>query len=383
MPDTLNQLLQSLNKRIVFMVSLILVIWLIFNALSGGYILRAENIANLFRQVTVVALLSIGMTLVIVSGNIDLSVGSSLGMFGALTAALITQVELNAVAAVILILCLGFLVGCLHGTLIHYFNIPSFVVTLGGLIAYRGVTQYIARKAIPIRTPWIKAIAQGSVPESASLLMAIIIIIILWIIIFRNRAMHSKANLHTQPLWIDCVKAIMISTLIAVFTVVLVNGEGYPVQVVILLALALIGTLIVRFTRFGHYVYAIGGNKDAAHYSGVSIATNIILVFGIMGLLAALAGIISISELSSAAPDIGDLKELEAIAACVIGGTTLAGGSGVIGMSILGALVMASIKNGMSMMGIVAQMQKVILGSVLILAVALDQWSRNTRKNRR
>jgi D-xylose transport system permease protein len=381
MPEKLNLLLNSLNKRIVFMVSLILAIWLIFNVLSGGYILRAENIANLFRQVTVVALLSIGMTLVIVSGNIDLSVGSSLGMFGALTAALITQAEINAATAVILILCLGFLVGCMHGALIHYFNIPSFVVTLGGLIAYRGVTQYIARKAIPIRTPWVKAIAQGSVPESISIIIAIVIILAIWIAIFRRRTIHARAKLQNNPLWVDNIKSLVIATLVVLITIVLIRGEGYPVQVVILLTLAIIGSLIVRYTRFGRYIYAIGGNKDAAHYSGISLAKNVILVFGIMGFMAALAGIISISELSSAAPDIGDLKELEAIAACVIGGTTLAGGSGSIGMSILGALVMASIKNGMSMMGIVAQMQKVILGSVLVLAVALDQWSRRSRRS--
>jgi len=362
------------------MLSLIIIIWVIFNILSGGYILRAENIANLFRQVTVVAVLACGMTLIIVSGHIDLSVGSALGMFGALAASMITQMKLDPYFSVATVLLIGFLVGCGHGALVHYFNIPAFVVTLGGLIAYRGVTQYIARQSIAIRVEWIKAIAQGTVPNWFSIVLMAAALVIIAAAILRMRANHRKAGLAIHPMWIDIIKYIFSAAIIIVLTVVLIQGEGVPVQVVILLVAATIFSIGARMTPFGHYVYAVGGNRQAAHYSGISIARNTIGIFGLMGFLSALAGIITISELSSAAPDIGDLKELETIAACVIGGTSLMGGSGAIGLSVLGALIMASIKNGMSMMGIVAQMQKVILGSVLVIAVALDQWSRRLKK---
>jgi len=182
------------------------------------------------------------------------------------------------------------------------------------------------------------------------------------------------------PLGIDILKVLIFSGIIAAILIILSLHEGVPIEFVILIGAAVVMSFVARNTRFGRYVYAVGGNKQAALYSGVPIARTIILTFGLMGLFAATAGILSMSELAAASPDMGDLKELEAIAACVIGGASLSGGSGVIGMSVLGALVMASIKNGMSMVGIAAQMQKVILGSVLVIAVGLDQWSRRTKK---
>ena len=377
MKTYLSELWKATNKRILFMFFLMALILVIFNALSGGYILRAENFANLIRQVTVVAILSVGMTMVIVLGHIDLSVGSALGMFGAITAALIDQANMDPVLAVTIIIVAGFLVGCLHGVLVYYLNIPAFVVTLGGLIAYRGVTQYVARQSIPVRTEWIKAIAQNFTPDYLSYFILALVIIVPVILTFMNRASIKNAQLPVKtPLWTEIVKLVVISLIAIAVVVPLINGEGIPIQAVVLLIAAVVVGFISRNTPFGHYVYAIGGNSQAARYSGVSISRNTVLVFGLMTMLSAICGIITISELSAAAPDIGDLKELEAIAACVIGGASLAGGSGAIGMSILGALIMASIKNGMSMMGVVAQTQKIVLGTVLVFAVALDQWSR-------
>lgn len=380
MTDSLRLLWRSTNRRVVFMLSLLLAIWFVFDVLSGGYILRAENIANLFRQVTVVAVLGTGMTLVIASGNIDLSVGSALGMFGAFLAAMITQVGMNPLLAVLLALATGVGMGVLHGAIIHYLRVPSFVVTLGGLIAYRGVTQYVARQSIPIRIGWVKGIAQDYLPGWLSVAIMIVVIVSLSCLLFRRREVHAAAEIPLVPLWVDLTKLTATSLLVIALTLVMIAGAGFPVQAMLFLGVALLVGLAAQYTRFGRYVYAIGGNRAAAHYSGISLARNTMGVFAVMGLLSALAGIITVSELSSAAPDIGDLKELEAIAACVIGGTSLMGGSGSIGMSIFGALIMTSIKNGMSMMGIAAQLQKVILGSLLVIAVALDQWSRRDKR---
>lgn len=373
----LNEVWGATNKRVLFMFALLAVILVVFNILSGGYVLRAENLANLFRQVTVVAILAVGMTLVIVLGNVDLSVGSALGMFGALTAAMISQFDMNPVLAILIILVLSFVLGCLHGVVSHYFNVPAFVVTLGGLMAYRGITQYVARQSIPIRTPWIKAIAQSFTPDylSYTLMVLVVAFIIISAIVKRINLKKAGLPIHT-PLWIDALKVIVLSGITISIVLMLVSGDGIPIQVLILLVVAVVIDFIARKTSFGQHVYAIGGNKQAAQYSGVSIAGNTILVFGIMTMLSAICGIITISELSAAAPDIGDSKELEAIAACVIGGASLAGGSGSIGMSVIGALIMAAIRNGMSMIGIVAQTQKIVLGTVLVLAVVLDQMSR-------
>ena len=371
---------ESINKRVLFMILLIIGIWFNFNWLSGGYILKAENLTNLFSQVAVVAILASAMTLILVHGKIDLSVGSMLGMFGALMATMATDLAWNSYLSVGIILLLGFAVGCFHGALVHYFKMPAFVVTLGGLMAYRGVTQYLARKSIPVTTPWIKAIVQKSLPDWASYGLLALIIVCFFYFMFRKRVSHSRNGLSNFPLWIDIIKTTVLSATIASLFIIMISAGGVPLRVVIMLAVALTVSIIARFTRFGRYVYAIGGNEQAAHYSGVSIAWNTILLFGLMGFIASIAGVVQVAELYSAAPDIGDLKELECIAACVIGGTSVAGGSGVIGMSVLGALIMASIKNGMSMMGIVAQMQKVILGSLLVLAVALDQWSRRAKR---
>ncbi|HZH71346.1 MAG TPA: hypothetical protein VFD91_02535 [Mariniphaga sp.] len=380
MKTYLSELWEATNKRVLFMIFLLVLILGVFDILSGGYVLRAENLANLFRQVTVVAMLAVGMTLIIVLGHIDLSVGSALGMFGALTASLIAHMDVNPILAVIIILALGFAVGCLHGALVHYLNIPAFVVTLGGLIAYRGVTQYVARQSIPLRIDWIKSIAQDFTPDylSFSLLALVIAAPVAFTSISRIRL--KKANLPLEkPLWIDTLNLIVFALASIIIVLTLTSGDGIPIQALILLIVAVIVGAIAKHTPFGQYVYAIGGNKQAAHYSGISIARNTILVFGLMTMLAAACGIITISELSSAAPDIGDLKELDAIASCVIGGASLAGGSGAVGMSVLGAFIITTIRNGMSMIGIVAQTQKIILGTVLVLAVALDQWSRRKK----
>jgi len=380
MKTYLSELWEATNKRVLFMIFLLVLILGVFDILSGGYVLRAENLANLFRQVTVVAMLAVGMTLIIVLGHIDLSVGSALGMFGALTASLIAHMDVNPILAVIIILALGFAVGCLHGALVHYLNIPAFVVTLGGLIAYRGVTQYVARQSIPLRIDWIKSIAQDFTPDyfSFSLLALVIAAPVAFTSISRIRL--KKANLpFEKPLWIDTLNLIVFALASIIIVLTLTSGDGIPIQALILLFIAVIVGAIAKHTPFGQYVYAIGGNKQAAHYSGISIARNTILVFGLMTMLSAACGIITISELSSAAPDIGDLKELDAIASCVIGGASLAGGSGAVGMSVLGAFIITTIRNGMSMIGIVAQTQKIILGTVLVLAVALDQWSRRKK----
>jgi len=249
----------------------------------------------------------------------------------------------------------------------------------GGLIAYRGIAQYVARESIPLRTPWIKAIAQNTIPDWLAIALLVLVILVILISILKMRVDHRKAGLAVDPLWIDITKFVFTAATMALLVGPLISGNGVPIEFVLFLALAFIVSLIARLTRFGHYVYAIGGNKQAAFYSGISIAQNTVLVFGLMGLLSAVAGIVTIAELNAAAPDIGELKELEAIGACVIGGTSLMGGSGVIGMSVMGALIMASIKNGMSMVGIVAQTQKVILGALLVVAVALDQWSRRRK----
>jgi D-xylose transport system permease protein len=320
------------------------------------------------------------MTLIIASGNIDLSVGSALGMFGALAATLISFMGINSYLAIFITLVLGFGVGALHGVLVHHVRIPSFVVTLGGLIAYRGITQFLARQTIPVKEEWIKGISQAYCGPELSIILTCAVLILIAASVLMRRRNRAGVGLANEPGWIDICKYCGTAFMVALFAGLMISGQGFPVQTLVFLAIAVVISWIARYTQFGHYLYALGGNRQAALYSGIPAGSSTVAAFGLMGLLAAVAGIISIAELNAAPPDIGDLKELEAIAACVIGGASLTGGVGSVGMSVMGALVMASIKNGMSMMGIVAQMQKVILGTLLVFAVALDLWSRRARR---
>ena len=360
-------------KRTLALVLTIPAIWLLFHFLSDGAVLSAGNMVNLFKYLTVVGILATGMTFVMAAGHIDLSVGSGLGLLGAVNAWLIYHGHWPLPLAIAAGFALAILMGLIHGSLVAYLQVPAFIVTLSGLMAYMGLKQYLANPVIPIQDSGLLSIGQGYLSDWQGYLVAGLFSAALAWMTWRRASGRRKHGLPDQsPLYAGL--ALVGLTGIAFLFVAVCNADrGVPVCVLaMLLAASACHALAVR-TRFGRHVFAMGSNREAAQYSGISIPMHTIGVFVLLAVLTWLAGLVATSQLMAAAADIGDYQELYAIAACVIGGTSLRGGTGNVWMSLLGALLMASILNGMEQVGIPSTMQKVILGVILTASVALDQ----------
>ncbi len=354
-------------------------IWLLFYWQTAGTFLTPNNLSNLALQTSVTGILAVGMLMVIVAGQIDLSVGSVLGFAGAVASIALTNYNYNLGIVIFIAILVGLIIGLFHGFLTAYFNIPAFIVTLGGLLAWRGAVKGITRsETIGISDPVYKAIGQGSVPGYIGwIIAAVAIIFVIAMAVSRARQQETyglgKANYGKELL-----RSIIPIVFILAFIYVMNSSAGLPIPVLILLIVALIGVFITNSTTFGRYLYAIGGNPDAARLSGINNRRNILKVFALLGALTGIAAIINTARLGSASTDDGTLKELDAIAACVIGGASLMGGRGTIFGACLGALIMASLDNGMSLMGIQDYLKDIIKGSILVSAVGLDMFGRKS-----
>jgi D-xylose transport system permease protein len=327
------------------------------------------------------------MLMVIVSGNIDLSVGSVLGLAGGIAAYALTVADLGLPAAIIGAVGVGFAIGLIQGTLTAYLNIPAFIVTLGGLLAWRGVVKWLlGGNTIPNSNETFRAIGNANLPEAAGWALAAISVAAILFMAYRKAASVKKYGLGEPYYLKGLLLAVIPAATVVVFIVVmntergnaLVQESGVPIPVLILLAVALLGAFLTNSTVFGRHLYAIGGNPEAARLSGINNKRNILKVYALLGALTGIAALIFTSRVNSAAPDAGVLKELDAIAACVIGGASLMGGRGTIFGACLGALIMASLDNGMSLLTVRDFMQDIIKGSILVAAVGLDMMGRRT-----
>jgi len=322
--------------------------------------------------------------MVIITGQIDLSVGSVVGLAGGVAAVAQGWLGWGLGPSLAAGIAVGLAIGAVQGTLTAYLNIPAFIVTLGGLLAWRGVILGLSRgETIPIRLPGFKSIGQDYVgPTVGWIIAGIAVAAIAWLTINRNRARRRHAL--AVPKTATTVARILVPSLVIVGFIYLMNSyeiapgvhAGIPVPVIIFLAIALAGVFITQNTTFGRYLYAIGGNPDAARLSGINIRKYLLAVFCIMGALTGVASIIYTARVGSASPDAGQLLELDAIAACVIGGTSLMGGRGTVFGAILGALIMASLDNGMSLKNVEPYLQNIIKGAILVIAVGLDMAGR-------
>ncbi len=375
--------LSTASRRAYIMLAVLGLIWVYFHWATDGIFLTSRNLSNLMTQMSVTAILAVGMLMVIVSGNIDLSVGSVLGFAGGITAFSLTVLEYNLPTAIIASVAVGVVIGTFHGALTAYLNIPAFIVTLGGLLAWRGAVKWLlGGNTIPISNETFKSIGQGYVGTSAGWVLGSAAIIFVLFMAFRSARSAQdydpgKAN-YPQAL----LKAIIPIAGIIAFVWVMNSYEsngayvGIPVPVLIFVAVALLGAFLTNSTVYGRYLYAIGGNAEAARLSGINNKQNILLVYGLLGALTGIAALIFTARVGSAAPDAGVLKELDAIAACVIGGASLMGGRGTIFGACLGALIMASLDNGMSLLNVRDFMQDIIKGSILVAAVGADMMGR-------
>lgn len=366
--------------RAYTMVFALIVIWIFFqwrtvsDIYPYGLFLHPVNFANLLKQMSVTGVLAVGMLFVIVCRQIDLSIGSIVGLAGGIAAMSQGAGLLGALAAALVV---GTIIGAIQGSLVAYANIPSFIVTLGGLLAWRGVILYLSKgETIPVRLPVFRALGVALVtPASGLVIGAIAIAAVVWLTLRRNAA-RKRHGLPLSSGAVTAARIVIPSILIAVFVYMMNAQGGIPLPVIIMLIVAIAGAFLTQSTTFGRYLYAIGSNPDAARLSGINSRRHILMAFALLGLLVGIASLLHTGRVGSASPDAGTLMELDAIAACVIGGTSLMGGRGKVSGALLGALVMASLDNGMSLLSVENATQYIIKGAVLVAAVGFDMAGR-------
>jgi D-xylose transport system permease protein len=339
-----------------------------------GLFLDPVNFSKLLKQTAVTGILAVGMLMVIVAGQIDLSVGSVVGFAGGMAA--MTQ-GWGLVPSLAIAIIIGLTIGAIHGSLVAYLNIPAFIVTLGGLLAWRGVVLWRMKgETVTVELPVFRSIGGGFVAPIAGIVLGALAIAALAFFTLRRNRARRHHGLNVSGAGATVARIIVPSVVIAVFIYMMNTQGGVPLPVFVFLAVALIGAFLTQNTTFGRYLYAVGGNPDAARLSGISLRRHILLAFCIMGALAGLGALVYTARNGSAAGDAGTLMELDAIAACVIGGTSLMGGRGTVFGACLGALIMASLDNGMSLLSVQNEIQMIVKGGVLVAAVGFDMLGR-------
>lgn len=365
--------------RTLTMVFALILIWIIFQYVTDGAFLESRNLSNLFRQMTVTGVLAMGMVLIIVAGHIDLSVGSVVCFLG-VTLAMLMQKGYAPTAALLATLGVGLVISLVQGWLTAYQKVPAFIVTLAGMMVFRGLSMGVtAGVTIPLEDSWIKAFGSAYVPTTVGSVIAGAAVLFLVVTRLRRRSSALQHGTATSSAMMTMLGLLLISALIAGFTYTMNNYEGVPVPVLVMLALMVIFNFIATKTVFGRHVYAVGGSVEAAHLSGVNVRKVVLGNFLLMGVLTTVAAMILTARVESAQPDAGQLLELDAVASCVIGGTSLMGGKGTIAGALLGALVMESLNNGMSLANMEAFWQYIVKGLVLVVAVWLDVASQKAR----
>ncbi|MCI9864692.1 sugar ABC transporter permease [Rhizobium skierniewicense] len=401
----------EIDTRLLGMVVALLVIWIGFDILSGGLFLTSRNLWNLSVQAASVSVMATGMVLVIVTRNIDLSVGSILGFVGMIMAVTQTRFlpgwlgydhQMSWIVALGVGITLGAAIGAFQGVIIAFMNVPSFIVTLGGLLVWRGAAWMVTSGATvaPMDTRFrlMGGGADGSIGATASWVVGIIACVLIIMSIVNSRRQRKRFGFPLKPIWAEYFVG-LVGCGIVLGSVKVLNSYYMPVNlarkyaeannmawpdtgleislgvaipVLIALGIAIVMNFITNRTRFGRYVFAIGGNPEAAVLAGIKTRWVTVRIFALMGILCAIAAAISTARLNAATNAQGTLDELYTIAAAVIGGTSLAGGAGTIAGAILGAVVMQSLNSGMVLLGMDTPLQSIVIGMVLVLAVWLD-----------
>ena len=381
-PHVLRQL--AIDWRLVLMGAVLVVTALVFNVLSGGLFLSPENLYNIAQQTAVVGIVATVVVLVIVARHIDLSVGSVMGFVGVLIATLMYTAGWHWVEASLAGLAVAIGVSLYQGALTAMLGVPSFVVTLGGLMSFRGAAFLVADgKTQPVSDVFFQRLGggfDGAIGVQASWALAAALVVLFGLKNWLRRRAKASYGVPNPPVWLDALVA-AVPALIVVGFVATMNAyqiptkdapQGVPIPVLIWGGVAVALSFIVHRTRFGRYVFAIGGNPEAAALVGIPVRRVTLMLFALMGVLITIAAMVSIARLNAGTNSLGTGMELFVIAAAVIGGTALAGGSGSILGSVLGALIMQSIDSGLLLLDISIGLRYVIIGQVLIAAVVFD-----------
>jgi D-xylose transport system permease protein len=360
-----NHLLQFVKANATLIALVVLTAAL---AVADPTFSTARNLSNVARQVTIVGIIGVGMTMVILIAGIDLSVGSVVGV-AAVVVTLLMQVGLAAwIAVPVTLLVVGGVIGLWNGFWIAHYRIPPFIITLGMLTIARGVALTLSGgSSVPVADPSFASLGSAYIPPVATLVILAISALLYVIRLVRDLKSRGPGNADKR------VTGVIIAALgFALAIYVFGRGDGLPVPVAIFVIIAGVAIFVLGHTRFGRRLYALGGNEEAARLSGINIYQTKMIVYVTVSLLAALSGILLASRLNGASPNLGTMFELDAIAAVVIGGTSLAGGSGTIGGTIIGALIIGVLNNGMSLLGVSSFYQLIIKGLIISLAVWFD-----------
>jgi len=362
------------------------VIAIVFQVLTNGTLMRPLNITNIILQNSYILILAIGMMILIVLGHIDLSVGSIMAFVGAIASRLMIINGMNTWIAVIICLLIGALIGAFQGFWVAYVKVPAFIATLAGMLLFRGLTIVVTGgKSIGPFPKEFQLISSGFIPDFLggtklnlfSIIVVVIALVFLNIMSVRKRAHRIKNNIDVENTVWFISKMIGADLLLLYFTLLLAQYEGLPNILVILAVLISVYHYFTTRTVVGRHIYAIGGNEKAADLSGIDTRKTTFLMFINMGFLAAVSGLVFAARLNAATANAGTGFELDAIAACYIGGASAYGGVGTITGAIIGGLVMGLLNNGMSLLGIGVDWQQAIKGIVLLLVVAFDIYSKS------
>ncbi|ANI61045.1 D-xylose transport system permease protein [Pseudomonas sp. PvR086] len=378
----MNQVKQLFTRyKMLALVFAVAFIWLFFSWQTEGGFLTPRNLSNLLRQMSITGILACGMVLVIISGEIDLSVGSLLGLLGGVAAILDVIYHIPLLANLSLVVLCGLLIGLANGYMAAYLRIPSFIVGLGGMLAFRGILLGITGgTTIAPVSPELVYIGQGYLPHTIGTGLGVLLFALTLFLTWkqrRNRALHGLA---AHSLVRDVARVLLIGAVLAGFVQTLNSYDGIPVPVLLLLILLGGFSYVTSQTVFGRRVYSVGSNMEATRLSGINVQAVKLWIFGIMGVMCALAGVVNTARLAAGSPSAGSMGELDAIAACFIGGTSMRGGSGTVYGALLGALVITSLDNGMSMLDVDSYWQMIVKGSILVLAVWVDVSTRTGRR---
>ena len=381
------------NSKQYGIVGALVVIVLVFEFLTKGVLLKPNSFVSLIQQNAYVIILAIGMVMVIIATHIDLSVGSIVAFVGGVCAILMERQGVNWMLAILISLVVGLIIGCWQGFWVTYVGIPGFITTLAGMLIFRGLATVIVGESVPITSPEFRGIARNYLPQllgwwgpfdGLTIVVGIACIALFAWSQLRRRGKVAKAGLTPEPMALTVTKIVIATLLIGFVTYLLAlsgNADqgGIPIMLVILGVLVFVYNFILTRTVFGRHVYAVGGNRKAAILSGINTKRVDFTLFVHMGFLSAIAAVCVLSRLSSATAQAGMEFEMDAIAACFIGGTAVTGGVGTIPGAVVGALVMGVINQGLSIMGVDTAVVKTIKGLVLLGAVAVDILSKRKK----
>ncbi|MAF16823.1 MAG: sugar ABC transporter permease [Marinomonas sp.] len=365
--------IKTSQLQLFAMLAAMFVIVIFFSFATDGAFVSPRNISNLIRQTAIVGVLAIGMVFVIISAEIDLSVGSMMGLLGGVAAILDVWFHFPIMLTVVVTIAAGLILGLFNGWWVAYQKVPSFIVTLAGMLAFRGILVGLTDGATVAPTSSsLSIVGQSYIPSGWGVSIVSLLCLGLVAKVYARRKARIKHGVENQPAKFEYAKATIAVFVLMVLLFILESYRGIPTPILIMGGLILLATYVAKRSSFGRRIYAIGGNIEATRMSGVNVERTKMLVFGFNGMMVAVAALILTSRLGAGSPAAGNMAELDAIAACVIGGASLAGGVGAVFGAIMGALIMASLDNGMSMLDVPTFWQLIVKGMILLLAVWLD-----------